>query len=231
MHKAKKTISAINNNIEANSINISKNSNLSKIVEENSLNLFKLENKIDTFIELQQKNNKIVEQSLKNTNDLINNINSQYVTKKQFDELVKFINKKKISKNRITKKKKNIVKRTDKESLSYAISLFNNNYLTKSKPIFLRLIKKNYKPAESNFYLAEILYYKKRYKDAIHYFKTSMMLYDQASYIPKLLLHSAISFEKLKDKDNAINFYSTLVDAYPETKEAIEAQNKLQKLQ
>lgn len=57
-----------------------------------------------------------------------------------------------------------------------------------------------------------------------------MMLYDEAQYIPKLLLHSAISFEKTKDKDNAINFYGTLVDAYPETEEAKVAQKNLKKL-
>ena len=110
------------------------------------------------------------------------------------------------------------------------MSLYTKNYLTKSKPHFVELVRRKYKPAQSNYYLAEIFFYKKRYKDAIHHYKTSMMLYDQASYIPQLLLHSAVSFEKIKDKENAVNFYSTLVDAYPETKEAVEANKKLKTL-
>jgi TolA-binding protein len=45
--------------------------------------------------------------------------------------------------------------------------------------------------------------------------------------MPKLLLHSAISFEKLGDVDNASSFYSTLIDVYGDTKEAKIAKKKL----
>ncbi|MCK5294792.1 MAG: hypothetical protein KAJ49_09080 [Arcobacteraceae bacterium] len=234
LYRTKKVLSLINNSIEANSVNIevtsinlAKNSILLKQVIINSKKLLELENKIDNFISLQEKNNKIVEKTLKNTTKLINDINSKYITKKQFDELITFVNKKNKPIKSSSKKHKKVVKRTNKELLKHAISLFKNNYLTKSKPMFIKLVNAKYKPAQSNYYLGEIFFYKKRYKDAIHHYKTSMMLYDQASYIPRLLLHSAISFEKTNDKENAINFYSTLVDAYPETKEAVEANKKL----
>ncbi len=221
--------------IKQNSINISQNAKLEQLIKNNTIKLAELEEKLTRFIELQEQNNKIVEQTSKDTIALVNIINSSYVSRKQFDELVNFINKQnKIKQKKSSKKHKkgtNVKKRTNKEQLVYAISLYNKQYITKSKPLFLDLIAKKYRPATSNFYVAEICYRKKQYKDAIAHYKASMMLYDQAKYIPTLLLHSAISFEKLKDKDNAINFYSTLIDAYPDTKEAKQASENLAKLQ
>lgn len=224
LNKTKKTLLTIKNSIDENKVNVNKNATLSKKIILNSDKLKELENKIDLFISLQEKNNKLLEETLDDTTKLINDINNKYITKKQFDELVSYVNKNTVTKK---KKKKKVDKRSNKELLKYAISLYNKNYLTKSKPIFVKLVNANYKPAQSNYYLAQIFFYKKKYKDAIHHFKTSMMLYDQASYIPTLLLHSAISFEKMNDKDNAINFYSTLVDAYPDAKETKEANKRL----
>ena len=228
LHKTKRNITSINNNIEANKINIE---NLNIIVKANTNNIATLEEKLDNFILLQQKNNILVEKSLEKITVLLNKVNTNYVTKKEFDELVSFVNKSKrvIKKTKVKTKKRNI-KRTNKETLSMAIKLFDKNYLTKSKPMFEDLINKKYKSATSNYYLGEVYFLKKKYKSAIHHFKTSMMLYDEAKYIPKLLLHSAISFEKINDKDNAVNFYGTLVDAYPETKEAKIAQKSLKNL-
>lgn len=97
-------------------------------------------------------------------------------------------------------------------------------------PIFKHLIKEKYRPAESNFFVGEIKFYRRKYKEAISYFKTSMLLYDKSKYLPKLLLHSAISFQKLKDNENARNFYSTLIDIYPESDEAKEASKKIKSL-
>jgi TolA-binding protein len=92
------------------------------------------------------------------------------------------------------------------------------------------LIAANYKPAESNYYLGEIWYYRKDYAKAISYFKKSALLYDKADWMPKLLLHSAISFEKTGDFKNAASFYETLMTNYPESKEAKSADKNLSKL-
>ena len=37
--------------------------------------------------------------------------------------------------------------------------------------------------------------------------------------MPTLLLHSAISFENIKDKENAKSFYGTLIELYPSSEE------------
>ena len=93
-----------------------------------------------------------------------------------------------------------------------------------------KLVEVNYKPAESNYYLGEMWYMRKKYDLAISHFKKSAVLYDKAAYMPTLLLHSAISFENTKDKENAKNFYSTLVDLYPDSSEAKVAKKNLTKL-
>jgi TolA-binding protein len=171
----------------------------------------------------QKQNTKDINQLKKTLNSLIKQIDKEYVTKKQFDELVAFINKKFSQKTNVKKK----TKKSNKTLLEEAKVLFSKDYFTKAIPIFEQLIKEKYRPAECNFYLGEIWFYRKKYKDAIHYFKTSMMLYDKAKYIPKLLLHSAISFEKTNDLENASNFYGTLIDVYPDTQEAKKAQANL----
>ena len=105
--------------------------------------------------------------------------------------------------------------------------LFKKEYFTKTIHILNYLLKSNYRPAESNYLLGEISYYRKKYKDAISYFKTSAILYDKAKYMPKLLLHSAISFEKTNDLSNATSFYNTIIDVYPASNEAKSASKNL----
>ena len=97
-------------------------------------------------------------------------------------------------------------------------------------PKYEKLVEVNYKPAEGNYYLGEMWYVRKKYDLAISHFKKSAVLYDKAAYMPTLLLHSAISFENTKDKDNAKNFYSTLIDLYPSSSEATIAKKNLSKL-
>ncbi len=114
--------------------------------------------------------------------------------------------------------------------LKEAKSDFDSKKYDSSTPKYERLLEANYKPAEVNFYLAQNWYMRKKYDVAISYYKKSAMLNDKAAYMPTLLLHSAISFEKTKDKENAKSFYSTLIDLYPNSSEAKEANQNLSKL-
>ena len=114
--------------------------------------------------------------------------------------------------------------------LKEAKSDFDSKKYEASTPKYEKLLEANYKPAEVNYYLAENWYMRKKYDAAISYYKKSAILNDKAAYMPTLLLHSAISFEKAKDKDNAKSFYSTLIDLYPNSSEAKEAKQNLSKL-
>ena len=161
---------------------------------------------------------------------LVNKVNKNYVTRAEFNKLLKMLDKQ--PKSSKSKKKSNNSNSFDKSKSNKQLIkevrvLFKKDYFTKALPMLDYLIEKNYKPAECNYYMGEIHYYRKKYKDALHYFKTSMMLYDKASYLPKLLLHSAISFDKTGDSENAENFYTTLIDIYPDTPEAKEASKKI----
>lgn len=172
-------------------------------------------------IEKNDDNIKILKKSFDNIITTVNQINGDYVTKKEFNKLIDILDKR--SKN----SKKIVKKRSNKEMMIEARKLFKKDYFSKAKPILETLVSKNYRPAECNFYLGEISYYRKQYKDALHYFKLSMTLYDKAKYLPKLLLHSAYSFDKLGDSENAQNFYITIVDIYPNTNEAKKASKKI----
>ena len=89
---------------------------------------------------------------------------------------------------------------------------------------------KGYKPAASNYYLGEIAYYTNKYEDAIFYFKKSAGLYDQASYIDTLLLHTAVSLENTGDKAQAKVFYENIIANYTGKKTAQIATQRLKKL-
>ncbi|MEA1915231.1 MAG: hypothetical protein U9N30_07925 [Campylobacterota bacterium] len=172
--------------------------------------------------------------SIKKLTKLVNKINSNYISAKEFEsnmqQFSKSGNVKTVkTKNKTTKSSKSNIDSTksSKELMSDAKAHFKKQYYKHAIPIFEALIDKNYKPAESNFYLGEIWYYRKKYKDAIAYYKKSAMLYDKATWMPKLLLHSAIAFEKTGDIDNASSFYSTLIEVYGDSPEAKTAKQKL----
>jgi TolA-binding protein len=241
--------------VDGNSLKIQKHSksldNKTKEIEVLKSDILFLKEEIQIITQKQ----KDIQDSLDSTNQAFNKlvveVEKNYITKKEFNKLVKFINKQvdeakkeklAIQKQRETEKRKKALqkekakkkltkKKSKKELLADAKHYFKKDYFKKAKPIFEFLVESNYRPAESSFYLGEILFYKKDYKRAIGYYKKSMMLYDKAKYIPRLLLHSAISFEKTSDKTNAVNFYGTLIDIYPKTKETQDAKKRLTKLE
>ena len=188
---------------------------------------------------IDQNNNNItlLKESLDKVTITLNKINKEYISRKDFKSLLgeieksykpkkSYKSKQKISSgNKITSFKK-----PKKQLLQDARRYFKKDYFTKALPILEYLIKSNYRPAECNYYVGEIKYYRKKYSDALYFYKTSMMLYDKAKYLPRLLLHSAISFEKTKDYDQAKNFYSTLIEVYPNSSEAKQASKKIKQL-
>jgi len=198
-----------------------------------STNLKTTNDKIENLqfqIDNNKENIKLLKKSLDKAVDIVNDINKNYVSrselKKELDTIVKLLDTKQKATKTVSKSD-NFSGKTKKELMAEVRVLFKKDYFTKALPILDYLIENRYRPAECNYYKGEIKYYRGKYKDALHYFKTSMVLYDKAKYIPKLLLHSAISFEKIGDSNNANNFYSTLIDVYPDSNEAKEASKKI----
>ena len=217
--------------------------NLILDVEANKKNIVDVKNVSNQILLMQEeislenkKNLDALKLAIKKLTKLVNKINARYISEKEFKKnmsqfiTVKEFNafKRSLGKTTNTPIKAKTTKINDKNALMVeAKALFKRDRFTKAIPMFEKLINVNFKPAENNFYLGEIWYYRKKYDDAIRHFKISATLYDKASYMPKLLLHSAISFEKINDLDNAGNFYSTLIDVYPESKEAKQAYKNL----
>jgi len=110
------------------------------------------------------------------------------------------------------------------------VQLFIKHKYDDAKKKFEITDKRNYKRASSNYYLGEISFYTKKYNDAIFYFKKSVGIYDNASYNDKLLLHTAISLEKINDKKQAKIFYEMIIETYPNKSSAIVAKENLLQL-
>jgi TolA-binding protein len=114
-----------------------------------------------------------------------------------------------------------------KRLYSEGVRLYVKKRYEEAKRRFLLTAKKGYKPAASNYYLGEIAYYTKQYKDAIFYYKKSASLYDQASYMDVLLLHTAISLDKSGEKEQARLFYENVIENYPGKRSAEIAKKRL----
>lgn len=108
-----------------------------------------------------------------------------------------------------------------------AENLFEKGKLVEARERLEWTVKNQYKPASSNYLLGEIAFQQKRYKDAIYYYKESATLFDKATYMPRLLLHSSKSLAHTGDKGNAKRFLETLIANYPNSPEAKEAKKLL----
>jgi TolA-binding protein len=175
--------------------------------------------------EVQETNNERVRTVLAEISSLIDSINANYAPKSQLDALEQKI-------EAIENSKTSQTNSSDLESkegavlIKEALEHFEANRLDESKIRYELLVQKNYMPARSNYYLGEIAYKKEQWRTAIKHYKISIDLYDKADYIPKLLYHTAISFDKIGEPSNANPFYNALKTNYPNSKEAKAAPNR-----
>lgn len=165
--------------------------------------------------QLQDANQEKIKIVLSELSSLIDSINNNYVSKESFAAL-----EKKVSEFTESKKTVKLSTKSGAVLLKEGTELYNQKSYDAAKSRFTELIQKNYKPARSNYYLGEIAYFQQSYKTAISHYKKSIALYDKASYIPTLLYHTGISFTKLKDSNQAKQFFDALKQGYPDSKEA-----------
>ena len=166
---------------------------------------------------------------------MIDDINENYVSK---EELQKALGNKHVSKKSTVntsaksnkKEKDSLQGKSNAKLYSEGVRLFGKKRYAEARKRFTVTDTKGYKPAASNYYLGEIAYYTKKYEDAIFYFKKSAGIYDKASYIDILLLHTAVSLEKSGDKGQAKAFYENIIENYSGRKSAKIAKQRLKKL-
>lgn len=164
---------------------------------------------------------------------IVDEINAKYVSKDEFNSLVKDVNDFKTLVAKELKKSSTKAKSTTKTKSSAQIAkeakaYFDKQYYTKAIKNYEYLISKNYKPAYAHYMIGEMNYRRKNYSNAISYFKKSSALYSKASYMPKLMLHTALSMENTEDSKHTKAFFKAIVSKYPNSAEAKEAKLYLQ---
>ena len=171
---------------------------------------------------------------LKELGVMIDKINTNYVTREELQKALEGNYNSSLKTSKTSKyespKNNSIDNRPTSKLYSEGVRLFIKKRYSEAKKRFIITDTKGYKPAASNYYLGEISYYAKKYEDAIFYFKKSVGLYDQASYMDLLLLHTAISLDKTGDKSQARTFYQNIIDNYEGKNSAKIAKEKLRKL-
>jgi TolA-binding protein len=168
---------------------------------------------------------------------MIDTINVNYVSKEEFNAVIKDINAfkstvgKSLTRVSTTQNTSEFNGMSKAEVAKKAEQLYREKFYTKSIEHYTYLIEQNYKPARAHYMIGEMWYYRKDYDKAISYFKESARIYDKASYMPTLLMHSAVAMENTGDIANAKAFLNALMTSYPDSKLAVDAQKRLTKLQ
>jgi len=188
-----------------------------------------LNKRTDALEQTQSENFEKIRTILKELSSMLDSINEKYVDKEQFTALESSFLSFKSSYEKFIKKG-DLSGKPNSQIYKEAKQKFSKREYAEAVLYFEHLIKNHYKPAASNYYLGEIAYRQGRYKDAVAYYKQSASIYDKSSYMPTLLLHTAISLGRLGKKSEAKQFYETLIQLYPKSKSAAVARKNLKKL-
>ncbi len=200
-----------------------------KTVDDLNRSIELLDEKIGVIEKTDQKNFDQIRQVLQELGSLIDSINEKYVDKERFGKLESaFLQFK--SAYEAYAKKSDLSGKSNAKIYSEAKRFFKKRAYDDAKIRFEHLVKNHYKPATSSYYLGEIAYNEGRYKDAIAYYKKSASLYDKSSFMPTLLLHTAISFQRIGNKKDAKKFYESVIELYPKSRAAAIAKKMLKKL-
>ena len=172
--------------------------------------------------QLQEANYEKIKKVLAELSSLIDSINTNYVAKSSFEALeTRLATLEEASKKELAEEKSSALESKSGAALMQEGSrYFEAKDYEAARAVYEALVAKKYKPARSNYYLGEVAYYQKDWNRAIKHYKISIGLYDKADYTPKLLYHTAISFDKLGDTQNANRFYGVLKTNYPTSEEA-----------
>ncbi|MBR8461889.1 tetratricopeptide repeat protein [Campylobacter sp. faydin G-105] len=220
-------------NIQANMDSVSEQlQGMQSLIESLSLRMSKLEQRVND-IELKingeagesgtnlaslkayvEETRAIQDKNYKNINATLNKLGAMIDNK----EATKRNIKSKVTSD--SSSKSNFTGKNSADIMSDSIKLLNSGKTSEAAEGFEYLIKKGYKPSTSNYYLGEVAYKQKSYSTAIGYYQKSIEGNDRADYTPKLLYHTAISFDKIGDTASANRFYKALKVGYPDSKEA-----------
>ncbi len=161
---------------------------------------------------------------LEELSGVVDEINTNYVTKEQFAALIKQL------KVTLPDSVASPVKMSNSALEKEANRLFGQKQYAEAQKFFEQMVQKKHKVAESLFMIGETQFERKGYKEAVASYKESASKNEKALYMPTLLLHSGISMEKTGDSATAKAFYQATISKYSGTGAAKEAQERLSKL-
>lgn len=214
-------------------------SNMEAQSSKNQQDIESLKTVVNQLLAMQEENLKNIAELKKAMTEIAKQtdiINKNYLSRNEFEKNMQQVGSTQSAKNTSNQTQtKNTTDNTEfdkkpkNELFDEGKAFFDKKNFNQALPIFEYLVSANYKPAESNYIVGQMWFVRKEYEKAISYFKTSALLHDKGYWMPQLLLNSAISFKNLKDVDNASKFFNTLIQAYPDTKEAAEAKKIISK--
>ncbi len=171
---------------------------------------------------------------LKELGRMIDKIDNDYVSKVELQKALqskgKYTPSSNSAKKEEIKPEESLKGKSASKLYSEGVRLFVKQRYDEAMKRFTLTDTQGYKSAASNYYLGEISYYTKKYEDAIFYYKKSAGLYEKASYMDVLLLHTAVSLDKSGDKGQARIFYENVIGNYQGRKSAKIAKERLKKL-
>jgi len=163
---------------------------------------------------------------------MIDKINNSYVTQEQLKEALagsRLQSSNRSSSNLGSQINNTQIRGNSADIYRKGVQLFSKRSYGAAKDYFSKALSDGYKPAASNYYLAEIAYYTFDYEAAVSHYKESSSLYDNASYMPVLYLHTAISLAKSGEKEQANSFFEHVIATYPKTRAASIAKKRISK--
>jgi len=198
---------------------------MSTIIEGQNREILDLKEKLDE-VESQAYNNRsqvddnATYNLLLQLSQTVDNINNNYVSR---DELKKALAGSRPSDSNLGSP----IGGNSADTYRKGVRLFSKRSYGAAKTHFEQALAESYKPAASNYYLGEIAYYTHNYKDAVAYYKQSASLYDTASYMDVLFLHTAIALDNNGEKAQAKAFYQHVIDNYPNKRSAAIARKRI----
>lgn len=157
---------------------------------------------------------------------VVDGINTNYVTKEQFAQLLKQLKVNIPNGTASSAPAKMDAKMIEQEGYK----LFDQKKYAEAQSYFEQMVVKKHKISDALFMIGETYFEQKKYKDAIAYYKDSASRNEKALYMPTLLLHSGISMEKSGDSATAKAFYQATVAKFGGSGAAKEAHERLSKL-
>lgn len=191
---------------------------------------------LEVSIQTQMENLAALKGVLESLATQVEKINTEYVSKDEFNRLVNDVN---TFKSELSKTLKSVAvapaqdpytSLSSKQLAVDAKAQYDKLYFKNAIPMYEELIRRDYKPAYAHYMIGEMWHYRKAWDKALSYYKESVKRYNNASYMPKLLLHSSQCMVHLGETSNAEKFLRTLIAKYPSSEEASEGEELLNTL-